>query len=79
MDFSLTLSISLWYVGRISEAAESFKQTIILDEQNRNTPEFQNVAKFQREFCKQAHICLPDFLQGFHAPERQSLCQPLSI
>ena len=61
----------MWYVGRISGSKDRFTKTIILDERNSDTPKFENVAEFERESGKQAHIYLPDFLQGSHAPDRQ--------
>jgi predicted O-methyltransferase YrrM len=71
VNFSLALSLSLWYLGRISDSLARFNQAIILDEQYRNSPEFKNLLEYKKEFFKQLHVYLHDFFQGSQAPERQ--------
>ena len=71
VNFNLALSLSLWYLGRILDSTARFNQTITLDEQHKNSPEFENVAEFIKELFKHPHPYLPGFLQGSHAPERQ--------
>jgi predicted O-methyltransferase YrrM len=71
INFSLALSLSLWYLGRISDSVARFNQTITLDERYRNSPEFKNILELKKELFTQIHVYLPDFFQGSQVPERQ--------
>ena len=71
VNFNLALSLNLFFIGKISESVMSFNHTIALDNQYRNTPEFENVMAFKKELFKFPHSYLTGFLQGSHAPERQ--------